>query len=82
MVTSSIDAILQSSSFVNKMLLYGKTNAISVTVDMWERDYLDVIKSVFGLVEVYGNKFVNVVSMPGLCSPKRSLNVRQVWPMY
>ena len=25
------------------------------------RDYLDIIKSVFGLVEVYGNRFVNVV---------------------
>ena len=61
MVTSSIDAILQSSSFVNKMLFHVQTNAISVTVDMYERDYLDFIKSVFGLVEVYGNRFVNVV---------------------
>ena len=34
MVTSSINAVLQSSSFVNKMLFHGKTNAISVTVDM------------------------------------------------
>ena len=33
-VTSSIDAVLQSSSFVNKMLFHGQTNAISVTVDM------------------------------------------------
>ena len=61
MVTSSIDAVLQSSSFVNKMLFHGKTNAISVTVDKYERDYLDAIKSVFGLVEVYRNRFINVV---------------------
>ena len=33
-VTSLIDAVLQSSSFVNKMLFRGKTNAISVSVDM------------------------------------------------
>ena len=33
-VTSSIDAVWQSSSFVNKMLLHGQTNAISVTVGM------------------------------------------------
>ena len=44
-----------------KMLFHGKTNAISVTVDMQERDYLDVIKSVFGLVGVYRNRFINVV---------------------
>ena len=61
MVTSLIDAVLQSSSFVNKMLFHGQTNAVSATVDMQERDYLDVIKSVLGLVEVYWNRFVNVV---------------------
>ena len=63
MVTSSIDAVLQSSSFVDKMLFHGETNAISVTVVMWKRDYLDVIKTVFGLVEVYGNRFVKLFSM-------------------
>ena len=47
MVTSSIDAVLQSSSFVNKMLFHGQMNAMSVTIDMWERDNLDVIKSVW-----------------------------------
>ena len=61
MVTSSIDAVLQSFSFVNEMLFHGKANAISVTVDMWERDYLDVSKSVFWLVKVYRNRFINVV---------------------
>ena len=61
MVTSSIDAVLQSSSFVNKMLFHGKTNANSVTVDMQEKDNLDVIRNVFGLVKVYRNRFINVV---------------------
>ena len=33
-VTSSTDAILQSSSFVNKQFFHGQMNAISVTIDM------------------------------------------------
>ena len=36
-------------------------NAISITVEMQEREHLDVIKSVFGLVKVYWNRFVDVV---------------------
>ena len=62
MVTSSIDAALQGSSFVDYVVLWtNEFNAISITVDMQERDYLDVIKSVFGLAEVYGKRFVNAV---------------------
>ena len=61
MVTSSIDTVLQSYSFVDYMLFCGQTNAISVTVDMQERDYLEIIKSVSGLAEAYGNRFIIVV---------------------
>ena len=34
---------------------------LSLTVDMQDRDYLDIIKSVFGLLEVYENRLINVV---------------------
>ena len=43
-----------------------ENEAISITADMHERDYLDIIRNVFGSVEVHGNRSINVVfdSMP------------------
>ena len=69
MVTSSIDVVLRSSSFVNKMLFHGKTNAVSVTVDMEERDYLDVIRVCLGWLKCIGTDSSMLFSMPCLCSP-------------
>ena len=53
------------------MCFPGQTNAISITVDMHERDHLDIIKSVFGLVEAYGKRFISLLSIVRLCSRKR-----------
>ena len=39
------------------MLFHGQTNTVSIAVDM-EKVYLDNIWSVFGLVKVYGNRFI------------------------
>ena len=35
-----------------------------------------------GWLKCIGTDSSMLFSMPRLCSPKRSLNVRQVWPMY
>ena len=80
MITSSIDTVLQSSSFVNKILFHGQKNAVSVTVDMQKSDYLDVIKSIcLGWLKCMGTDSSMLFSMPRLCSPKKSLNVGQLF---
>ena len=82
MVTSSIDAILRSSSFVDKVLSMDKRMPSLFLLTCRRGITWTSLRVCLGWLKCMGTDSSMLFSMPRLCSPKRSLNVQQVWPMY
>ena len=65
------------------MLFHGVTITVSAISDFQKRDQFDVIKGIVGDVKKDWDGFISVVLYSArLCSPKRSLRVCPVCPMY
>ena len=64
------------------MLFHSVTITVSTISDFQKRDQFDVIKGIVGEVKMIGTDSSVLFCIPCLCSPKRSLTVPLVCPMY
>ena len=64
------------------MLFDSVAMTVSAISDFYKRDQFDFIKSMVGRLKWIGTDSSVLFCMPCLCSPKYSLRVRPVRPMY